>query len=585
MESTSQSRNQRRTTYLAIGALGIALVAAAFLLVSILQGGSGADINVAQSAKLMPADSFSFTAFNPHLDQAKNFNVLKAWVDNAQIQQALAEMQSSMQAAGIDYRTDIQPWLGDEVGLGMDPEMLSSVFMAGERMENALSGEFDAAQAPQMTIALATKDKGASDQFLAKLRAKAEEQVEMVLKETEYKNIPVVYSEPQSQGEPGFAYATVGDFVVITVGGLEPMQAAIDAWEGDNLTTNQNYKDVLDKLPAEQMGYGYLDMAAYTGALSQAAATEMADLPADLYDTGQFEAIKAVGYSAGLASDGIQVDFVAVYDKAALPEQLAAIGAIAGKTAERAPGDTLFYVSGSGLDQFLKMGLDMAKSMDEGSGELDEQLEMGTAMLGLSMDDLIGMLSGEYAVMVAPDPSGLGGDASMPVGVGVLLEAQDQEKFEKLLNSVNTLLAFDGETALSEETINGVNVVTMANPDGSGMVAGWGVGNGFFAGGTNDQLLQAAFGGASERLVDNALFKAATKNLPSQYASLSFVNVEGLLDTMSRALPTVAGGEEQSFDEARPLLDPIKAIAAATEPFSTSKTWSSGKIFFLIKTE
>jgi len=52
--------------------------------------------------------------------------------------------------------------------------------------------------------------------------------------------------------------------------------------------------------------------------------------------------------------------------------------------------------------------------MPDQAEDMDEQLQMMTAMLGVSVDELVEMLSGEFAIAIMHDPAGIGGDPSVP---------------------------------------------------------------------------------------------------------------------------------------------------------------------------
>jgi hypothetical protein len=592
MVNEQKSSNRTLIIGLAIGALLLALVAGILIVTLVLGDGSSDAVAEAASAQLMPEDTFSFTTFNPHLDQAMNFEVLeRAWGDSALVEKGLSEILTSMKKEGVDYKADIEPWLGDEVAFGMGTQILASM---GSGLGTALEG-FDAlgeglstppdVYSPQdfeFTLAVATKDTTASDSFLDKLRGMAQEEG-MALQETTYDGFEVVYSEPDGEKDPGLAYATVDGFVVFTMGGLEPMQAVIDARgdDGSNLADNQDYKDVLAKLPADQIGYGYMDMRAYMDALLDAAGSELAALPAELFDPEQLRAIKGVGYSMGLEPNGLRMDFVAVYDGDAVPDNLLGAEAVSSETVGRVPSDALFYLSGSGLGNVVQMGLEAIQAMPEQPEDLDEQLQMVTSLLGVSLDELIEMLSGEFAVVVGHEPAGIAGDPSVPLGLSFLLEAEDQEKFERLLNSVSTLLTFGSEMEFPKETMNDVEVTMFTDPTSGNMVVGWGVGNGFFAIGTSQKLLEAAFGGGNGTLSDTDLYKSATDLLPKERAGLFFVNVEGLLGIVEEAM---SPSERAEFD-IYPLFQSIKAISAASEPLVEGKDSASGTLFILVEGE
>jgi hypothetical protein len=276
------------------------------------------------------------------------------------------------------------------------------------------------------------------------------------------------------------------------------------------------------------------------------------------------------------------VDFAVVYDPEALPEDIPGSQAIEDKVAQRVPATTLLYISGSGLGSVVQGALDAMSSMPDQPEDMEEQLEMMTAMLGVSVDELIQMLSGEFGIAIAHDPAGLGGDASVPMGFSFLLEAEDEEQFKDLLNSISGLLGLAGEVELQTETIGGVEVTTIPGMTGEDFGGGVGVGNGFLVIATSKQLLETAFGGGGDKLADAAIYGEATAPLPENRASMFFMNMDQWLEVMPQAMDPA---ESESFDEARPLLEPIKAMSAATEPFDTSKDAMSGMFFILIKSE
>ncbi len=602
MVNEAKSSNRRLVIGLAIGALLLALVAAIVIVVLVLGGDEeGEGAAVAKSAALMPRDTFSFTTFNPHLDQAKNFEVLdKAWGDNPILKQGLDEILSSMQEEGLDYKADVESWLGDELAFSVGPNFLTALSSSlGASIEETFA-EIESAldpsgaltqpplaagvpEIPQITIAVATKDTAASDRFLGKLRAEVEKDG-TAWQETDYKGVQVVYYEPEYEGDPGVAYATVDDFVVLTVGGLEPMQEIIDARDGDgtSLAENQTYKDVLANLPTDQIGYGFVGTSALMDVLLQAAGSELAGLPPDLLNPEQLKALKGIGYSMGLEPNGLRMDFTAVYDKDALPEGMVGAQTSTDAIAERVPASALFYLAGSGLGNLLQTGLDAITAMPDQPPDLDEQLEMMTAMLGVSIGDLVEMLSGGFALAITHDPAGIAGDPSVPVGASFLMEAKDESKFQSLINSVSTLLTFGAEMEFPKETLNGVEVMTVPDPSSGNMMVGWGVGKGYFAIGTSKELLEAAFGGGGDKLGGADMYKAAVAPLPEKRSGLFFLNMEGLFDVVVEAM---GPADRASFEEARSIFGPIKAISAGAQAFDKDANAMSGTLFILIESE
>jgi hypothetical protein len=589
MTEESKSPNRTLIIVLAVGALVLALGAGVIAAVVILGGDDTAEgAEVAQSAALMPEDTFMFAAFNPHLDQAENYEVIeRAWGDSPLIQMGLGEILSSMEKDGFSYKDDIEPWLGDEISFGMMGDLAGMMFLGVESSFSGIPGQLpqmdEIPEIPQFVITVATSDADASKAFMRDLRDKSgEEGVQW--EDTVYQGVDIAHSDPGSQGEPAMAYAVVDNALVIAVGGLEPMQAVVDAWAGtsQNLTNNQDFQDVLAKLPAGQIGYGYVDVGAYMDALMEAAGSELAGVAPELINPEQYAAFKGAGFSGGFESNGLRVDFVTLYDKDALPEDMLGTQEISDQTAGRVPAGALIYLAGAGLGDQVQMLLDTVQSMPDQPEDLEEQLQMMTAFLGVTFEELIEMLSGEFALAVAADPGGLGGDSSMPVGVGFLLEAKDEGKFERLINSISSLVSLSGEMELGKETIGGVEVATIPGQTSEDVLAGVGVGEGYFVIATNRELLETAFGGGDDNLADAEAYKTAVAPLPETRSGLFFMNMSQFLALAEGAMDPM---ERESFAEAKPVLGPIKAISAGAEPFDANKDSMSGVLFFLIESE
>ena len=130
MAEESRSSNRTLIIVLAVGALVLALGVGIIAAAVILGGEDAAEGEVAQSAALMPEDTFMFAAFNPHLDQAENFEVIeKVWGDSPLIETGLGEILSSMEKDGVSYKDDIEPWLGDEISFGMMGDLAGMMFL------------------------------------------------------------------------------------------------------------------------------------------------------------------------------------------------------------------------------------------------------------------------------------------------------------------------------------------------------------------------------------------------------------------------------------------------------------------------
>lgn len=604
MVNEAKSSNRTLVIVLAVAALLVALAVIVAVVMVVTRSGDevATGVDSAASASVLPADTFMFASFNPHLDQVKNFEVIeKAWGDNPLIQKGLAGLKKEMSAGDFDFQAEINSWLGDEVSLAVGGDlmgvMLESLSLSTdavfEEIARSLEGDttapssMPASQAlPEVYIVAATKDTAASDQFLTKLRSYGEKGG-AVLQDSDYKGVKIVSYAPEFEGDMGWAYATLDNLVVFAAGqdGLAAMKKVIDAQQGgNNLASQTTYQAVLDKLPADQIGYGYMNLAGYIEALLSASGAALDEIPPGLLDLNALKAYQGMGFSVGFEPNGLRADMVAVYDKEKLPDTMLGMGKNPNKAAGYVPDDTLLYISGAGLGNVVQMILDLAKADPSLAGpEFEQSLAMLEGMLGVKFEDLVNMLSGEFALAITHDPAGIGGNPSTPIGLSLLIEARERDKYEKMLKQLATLLKGFAETEIPTQTINGVEAWMLNDPYSGNMMVGWGVGKDFFGLATSEALLEMAFGGGGSKLADDALYKAATAPLPKDKGGVFYVNFDQFMNIIYQSMPS---GEQAQFNlVTQGLIGPIKAISAASEPLNPDKSFVTSTFFILIESE
>jgi hypothetical protein len=586
-ETQTSNKQQNRTIILGALALVLAFVVIGAVLMFVLGSGSEDEGVTAEAAKLMPADTLLFFSMNPDFTEADNFDVIEnAWGDVPGFDDVVDDWPAVLfeEAEDLDYEADIASWLGDEMAFGLGD--ISALLAAGMEMSEDVMANpqqlpmGDMPELPAMILAIETTDTDASDAFLDKLR---DEMTDVDLQESEYKGVQIVYFTPEDETDYDVAYATVDNYVVLAGGGLEAMQAVIDAKDGENLAGTESYKKVVDKLPSGSLGFGY----ANAGPLMETLMDSLEDAPnMGLSELGmmstmgmdQLDAFQGGGFSFGFDPQGIRFDVVSVYDKDALPES-AFSQVVPNETLNHVPADTLIFLSSTGLGDGLKSILDMAASMPEmGAEDLEESMGMLEAQLGLKVDDIFNALSGEFSVALTRD-SGLLGDPSVPIGLLVQFENKDEDTFQQIMNLAGLAILSLGEgIEVDKSDIGDVTVTLVNGPDGAAMV-GWGLSDDFFALGTSQSLLETAFEGG-DTLADDETFKAATAPLPKKNSGYFYLN---LADSLDLIYAMMSDYEKADFDEARDVLGPIKAISAAGEPINREKDSSMSTFFILLE--
>jgi hypothetical protein len=328
-----------------------------------------------------------------------------------------------------------------------------------------------------------------------------------------------------------------------------------------------------------------MNMGQFVDAMTDAFAEMSAEMDAsekaalDAMDLEQLRAFQGGGFSFGFDANGIRFDAASVYDKDALPEAIPAT-ASPNKAIEHTPADALMYLSGANLGGIVKSVMDLVMTQPGMEMEdVTESLEMLETQLGIKLDDLYEALSGEFSVAITYDAAGILGDPSTPVGALVQIENKKEEVFKQLMSIAGLALLGGDSDMIDTVEIGDVSVTLIKGPTGEPMV-GWGLSNEFFALATSQGLMETAFDGG-DKLADDPTFKAVTAVLPKDNAGYFYLNVAQGVDVLYQAM---SGWEQEEFDrEARPVLAPIKALGAASQPVSRDQDTSTATLYILLE--
>jgi hypothetical protein len=251
--------------------LGVGIVAVAVGLIVNRAAAPTAD----PLAQVMPIDTLLFVSMTTHADQQTNYAVVvDAWKESKEAKQIASALQLAANSSGLDWETDIQPWLGDRVGMGL-------IDMGGFNdpvASTMSSATFPRFHAPFFVIAIHTRDRAKSDKFLAGFQQQlattpVDGYYTSTLHTDNYRGIPIAYQTSESKtydsvssADDGQAFATVNDVVVFTVGS-DNLKKVIDAaLDGRNLAVSNNYKTTMAALPAQNVGSLYLDLNIFIAA-------------------------------------------------------------------------------------------------------------------------------------------------------------------------------------------------------------------------------------------------------------------------------------------------------------------------------
>lgn len=307
------------------------------------------------------------------------------------------------------------------------------------------------------------------------------------------------------------------------------VEAGIDrlAGTGDRLSDLATFKDTLATLPSDNLAVGYAP-----GSVVR----KLVQLGKDNDPTGrsnsltqvQFDQIyaklaagvRSFGFSLDATDKGLRTRWTTLYDGTQekgsdpyTPELLA-----------RVPANSWFAASFGNLGDPLNRGVAQAMKSNP---EAQKQISGVEAMLGIKLDDLYALLSGETAVYAAP---------GIPVSGGVILKPDDPTKGAATLRVLTGLLAQQG--LKFEDTADGQTTTIQ------GFTVRWRNVDDVIAIGSNLSVGDVAGDSIADSDKFKRLFDEDGIDSDAKTLALAYFDVPGLVDLAS-ALGSFNGADER----------------------------------------
>jgi len=417
----------------------------------------------------------------------------------------------------VDYARDIEPWIGEKVG----------VWGAPAREDGALGA----------VLLLAAEDTGAAEESLERLLDAGSDPVEERSHEgTDYLATP-----------DGDTAAIVDYFVVL--GSEAELKRTIDATEGGTLADDARYKDAIGDMEAQRLGHFYIDARA----LYEAAKRRGGPNAAQLQQFEQLFDVRRLGpLSGAFMADGEKLvvdtvtrgDFAELVQRFGLPE-----GAVSTPLVGELPGDAWGALGVPRLGESLE-GIYQQLEGALGGAVIAEQIRRRTG-LDLKRDVLAWI--GDVAVFVR-------GTSMDAVEGGLVIEVTDETAAEQAFGKVAGLLQAQAGANTQRTRIAGAETAFVVSPPGlpkpvvlarSGdrVVVAYG-----------EEAARQAFRPDS-RLGESELFQAGKAALGGEFDPAFLLSVPQAL-----ALADATGATtDPEFQQVRPYLDALGVIVASGE--------------------
>jgi hypothetical protein len=522
------SRSVRRRIAQA-AVIALALVMTAFLATGCTKS-SSKNGNIASSAKgvdYVPRSAFMYFVFDLNFDgdawkQAND--LLKKFPKYDDSKKKLIEDISK--EGDVDYKTDIKPWLGDQAGFAV--------------------------------LKVSAKKGAKNDAFFAWADLKDETKAKAFLKReteqtstTSYKGYDLItakakHPDTDDSNEPT-VYA-IKDNTLLFANKASALRAAIRASKGKSIKDTPGYDDTVSEVEDDSLGSMYVSGVAVRKLLDQAVAQGGAQTKSvrGLLDVPQLRSLQ--GFAMGLSPEDEGFDLLGHvnYDEEKLGNE--SLGENFDPTLVKGlPGTTVFAVGGDNLGK----GVDkLIESLKDSNPAVSQQMAQVEAMLGVSLDDVIEVLSGQFSFALLGKAQG---KPTLPVA-GVIFEAKDEAKSAKVLEKLLGASTLATGSPATKKSIAGVQaiqaksgstVVTAATFDKKMVV------------GTSEQFLSDIKTGTST-LGDAAGFKQVWDDAgaPDEVGGLFYADVHGLVSAFkSSSFGAMLAGDKAKSAEDVPISD------------------------------
>jgi len=480
--------------------------------------------------------------------------------------------QEMFQDLNLTFENDLQPWLGQYLGIGFLGFLLDS---AGN-METV-----------HFVMAVEARDAGKADEFLGKLKTEMSTQDGNVITESEYQGVAIVTAAPD-YGDP-LVFGRSGGVVLFSTSEVDLMRAIDAQKDGNNLGQNALYKDLINKLPAGRLMTVFMDMQQFMdtyfsmleglGASSGGMTQEQLEGLRQYYETYS-QGAQAMGMSATIVDAGLQFDLISSFNEQEIsPEQKLIIeqSGPASTALDLLPEDTFFYEGTRIPAAFWTM---LPKTLVESKiitqEELDEAMQQMDDQFGVNpLTDLLPYMNGDFAVAAFPDTAGLLADqANMDIGLALLAETNNPDAVRATLSNLSAGMEQMGMSMPAQQA-GDLTYYVFADPSIGSDLASFGVKAPYLALATHSQTLQDLFAGQPS-LAQNARFRQAASALPNGMDPFLYVDVQALLDVARQGM---SGSSLSGFDESTQFLEPIPTILAGVTYHNAQDSRSTLIIF------
>ncbi len=520
------------------------------------------------AAKAMPADAEVFVGIDVrNADPEQLSKIIEAFakeIDDSEIKtyddfikQLDEEMTRDM---GLTFSEDIQPWMGNNIAIGMSNVKFDQY---GE------PDEFD------LVFAIEARDKTAADEFLVKFEREYESTASGTFQQEEYEGVTIYEFNGEYESER-LAFARSGKLVLLGTTG-NALKNAIDAQNGDSLSDNDQYRDLIKKAPGDPLVSFFLSGEILTE-LTAAVGSGAGIAPPNMENVGWQNML----FTMSVIDEGLQFDALISFDPDALTEsqkQLYDMYDQSSALVQKMPKNTVLFIGGRGLNLVWEAANEQLATTP-GAADLQEAMDMLAREIGINLDkDLFPYLDGEYAIGVMPSSEGMLAAEGVNLGYAVMFESSNAEALNETVVTFNEAIESDGFFQLTPAEVAGHTTYVFPDFSSGDPLIAYGVVEDFLILSSSPQTMESLFADG-DSLADNEGYKTVSRALPGGADPYFYADVRNMVGSIREGL---SGYDLESFNEAANALRPIQYFAGTYQTLSDSMIHSTAIIF--IETE
>lgn len=502
-------------------------------------------VGLPAGSEVLPKETIATFSFSTDEGQWQQLRRLGTPESQAAFDRSLADWRDRfLTANNLNYKRDIQPWVGEEMTIAfLRPAQSANV--NAQQIQPYSPANIDA-QTPVMVLPIDKPDK--AQQILATPKVSSTQ--EWV--DRDYKGLKI--REVHGQEQTAYAASVIDNRFVVMSQNPQAVEQVIDVYKGKgSIVQAPGYGQAFRQLETttEPFVRLYLNVPEAT---ALAASNPLQPIPPQAMIPLQMNQ----GFAAIGTVDREKVRFQGIGWLPGDSKIRFRGGNNASKVSTILPSDALLMASGSNFEQFWQTLGQPQENASRGQFNPDLIRQGFNNLTGLDFDkDMVDWMDGEFSLaLIAAPPSG----QSPQPRAGVLLLAQttDRRKADAAFKKLDDVLGNQYRYQVTEAKLSGQPVVTWVSPFGSlSMTRGWLEGNvAFLAIGPN--LASTILPASTSPLAQDPLFQASVSpNLKDQNGQF-FVNLDRL------ANPNVALPVPKLPTENQKVVNAIRAIGVTT---------------------